>query len=80
MRFFSGLKVTQEKSNILLLDDTRAAADPGSQLQWVNKFTYLGVCISARVADYFSLNLQPLLDLLKRKIEIWKNLPLSVMG
>lgn len=32
------------------------------------------------VQDYMSLNLQPLITLLKQKVQTWAKLPLSLMG
>lgn len=78
---YSGLRVNWSKSSILLLNkDTREMGDPGLLLCLVSKMTYLGVHITANVVDYMAIKLTPLLALLNRKIQAWKNLPLSLIG
>lgn len=74
---FSGPKVNWDKLTILPLDSgTKAAAYAALPLQRVTHFACLGVCTSTRIVEYPGLNLLPLLDLLKRKAKVWRNLPL----
>lgn len=78
---FSGLRVNWGKSSILPIDEgARVGASPVLQLQWVSSIKYLGVKITAKVQDYFSLNLLPLITLLKQKVQAWAMLPLSLIG
>lgn len=78
---YSGLKVNWSKSSILQIDmGARDIADPALPLKWVSQITYLGVKITADVADYMSLNLTPLLIFLKQKVQSWQKLPLSLIG
>lgn len=78
---FSGLKVNWSKSSILPLDvKAKEGANPNIQLQWVESIKYLWVKITAKVQDYYSLNLLPLITLLKQKVQAWTKLPLSMMG
>lgn len=49
-------------------------------LQWVTSIKYLGVKITARIQDYITLNLLPLLTLLKQRVQSWSKLSLSLIG
>lgn len=78
---FSGLKVNWNKSSVLPIDPgARADADPNLQLQWVSSIRYLGIQITANIQDYISLNLVPLITLLKQKVQTWTKLLLSLIG
>lgn len=55
-------------------------ADHNLPLQWVMSLKYLGIKLTANVLDYMSLNLLPLLMLLKQKVQAWTKLPLSLIG
>lgn len=50
------------------------------QLQWVNKFTYLGVLVSRNATDCIAVNLMPVIHDVKLKLKTWHNLPLSLLG
>lgn len=41
---------------------------------------YLGIHIARSPADYISLNIEPLLSLVKTKVRIWSRLPLEFWG
>lgn len=78
---FSGLRVNWSKSSILAVGtEAQAQRDDTLSLQWVSSLTYLGVKITANIHDYMSLNLLPLVTRLKQKTQIWKRLPLSLLG
>lgn len=78
---FSGLRVHWSKSSILPIDaKAKERADPDFPLQWVSALQYLGVKITVNVHDYMSLNLLPLLNFLKQRVQVWTKLPFSLMS
>lgn len=47
---------------------------------YTDGFTYLGVKISPKLKDLYNLNFSPLLQTIKRDLERWCGLPLSLLG
>lgn len=78
---FSGLRINWDKSQILPLDSFPQSKDRAMlPLQRVDTIKYLGVRTTRDTADYESLNIAPLLAMLKHKTQVWARLPLGVMG
>lgn len=78
---FMGLRVNWHKSQPFLVDEGARSFSPSSiPLQWVDKFTYLGIIISRGNGDFVRLNLDPVLAVIKSKLKAWNNLPLSLTG
>uniref|UniRef100_A0A3P9KC19 Reverse transcriptase domain-containing protein n=1 Tax=Oryzias latipes TaxID=8090 RepID=A0A3P9KC19_ORYLA len=78
----SGYKINFDKSEALFL---------GDQKQWVppldfpfrrssTGFTYLGIRVSANLAELYKLNFGPVLASVKRDLNRWFDLPLSWLG
>lgn len=77
----TGLRVNWSTSQLFAIEpEANSAAPPGLQLQWVDEFTYLGVCVSHDVASYTPLNLTPVMYSVKTKLKAWENLSLSLLG
>lgn len=43
-------------------------------------FKYLGITISTELTNYETLNLGPIFSKCKQKLDIWRKVPLSVVG
>lgn len=77
---FTGLRVNWHKSQLFPVDEGAMSSSPSSTpLQWVDKFTYLGIIISRESVDFARLNLDPVLAV-RSKLKTWSNLPLSLIG
>lgn len=77
----SGFKVNLEKSELLpitSIDKTQFGSLPFKVSP--KKFKYLGIWITLDQKDLYKANYQPLLDNLKRDLERWDPLPLSLGG
>lgn len=79
---FAGLKIYFNKSEVLLLIKT-------AQGDWLSRtplkqvgvsIKYLEVNIGKEPASLYTLNYPPLIDRIIKKLEMWANLPLSLMG
>lgn len=77
---FSGYKINQSKSCILLLNNGDSQIPTVTQFKVVDSFIYLGIKITANVDHISSVNYQPLLNTISKFIERWKNLPISLIG
>lgn len=78
---YSGLKINWEKSQILPVDlGVPTETQVSSPLMRVSEITYLGIKITRTPVDYIRLNLEPLFQILKSKIQLWSRLPLGIMG
>lgn len=78
---FSRLRINWDKSQILPLDIFPPLRDRALlPLQWVDTIKYLGIRTTRDPADYTSLNIMPLNEMLKQKTQVWTRLPLGVMG
>ncbi len=79
---FSGYKINQSKSCILLrnVDDSQVPAV--TQFNVVDSFTYLEIKIMANIDHISSANHQPFLNTISKFkfIERWKSLPISLIG
>lgn len=77
----SGLTINWEKSALLPIDPIRKSSClENSQVEIVEKTKYLGIYITKDPNNYINNNLVPLLSKFKNKSDIWKGLPLSVVG
>lgn len=77
----SGLKVNWDKSQILPIDGAaKDIADPNLPLLWTDKIKYLGIHISTSTSDYYTLNLEPLVQRMRERLRVWVHLPLSLIG
>lgn len=77
---FSGYKINQSKSCILLLNNGDSQIPNVTQFNVVDSFIYLGIKITANVDHISLVNYQPLLNTVSKFIERWKNLPISLIG
>lgn len=78
---FSGLTINWDKSVIMPVDgQSLEGMDLGVPLVCSSTFKYLGVTISTNLAQYEKLNLDPLYSKLLQRLEVWRKLPLSVVG
>lgn len=78
---FSGLTINWSKSVLMPIDgQTLMGRDLGVPLVCSDTFTYLGIVISVDLTKYEKLNLDPLFTRLQQKLEVWRKLPLSVVG
>lgn len=77
----SGLSINWSKSVIMTLspnleiDSCHAAG-----LQVVSTFKYLGIQVSAQINVFANLNILPLLDKFREKVQVWSKLPLTLIG
>lgn len=77
----TGLKVNWSKSLLFPIDPaTREQASPDLLLLWVEHFCYLGVKISRKATDYMTLNLSPVIQEVRQRLNAWEYLPLSLLG
>lgn len=77
----SDLSINWGKSALLPLDTIRKSSCLESiQVKIIEKTKYLGIYITNDPNDYINNNLVPLLAKFKNKSDIWKGLPLSVVG
>lgn len=58
----------------------RSGVDRHTQVQWVEKFTYLGIWVWGKLANYFEENITSLMAQIAKKCQSWKALPLSPVG
>ncbi len=77
---FSGYKINQSKSCILLLNNGDSQIPVLTQFNVVDSFVYLGIKITTNIDQISSANYQPLLNTISKFIERWKNLPISLIG
>lgn len=78
---YSGLTINWSKSVLMPIDgQSMVGRDLGVPLVCSDTFRYLGVEISVDLTRYEKLNLDPIFVKLQRKLEVWRKLPLSVVG
>uniref|UniRef100_A0A803J4Y6 Reverse transcriptase domain-containing protein n=1 Tax=Xenopus tropicalis TaxID=8364 RepID=A0A803J4Y6_XENTR len=78
---YSGLKINWDKSVLFPIDPRpQQAPNQTHGLQWVESFKYLGIWVHANLNKFVELNIHPILKLIEAKIEIWANLPLTLIG
>lgn len=65
----TGLRVNWSKSQLLSIDSkARQVAPSDIQLQWVDRLTYLGICVSRDVRDFIPLNLDLVVAAVKTRL------------
>lgn len=78
---YSGLKVNWAKSVLFPLDEISVSdISQNSNLMVVDHFTYLGVVVHKEIQIFGTLNLAPAMQRLAHKLEVWGNLPLTLVG
>lgn len=71
----SGLKINWDKSWILPLDSFLTPSDQDPlPLTRVSELKYLGVLVTKHPTNYTSLNIEPLYNMAKAKIQAWARL------
>lgn len=80
--FVSGYKINFNKSEAMPLGCMTKSDVPNNfPFKWSNLgFTYLGIRISPTLLDLWKLNFAPILSAVKKDLERWHNLPLSMFG
>ena len=77
----SGLVINWEKSALMPIDPIESQTSVEiPQMKKVEIMKYLGIFITSDPNKYIKYNLVPLLSKFKKKIQIWRYLPLSVAG
>ncbi len=79
---FSGYKINNSKSILLLLNDQERKA-PSSHTQFTNKsggFSYLGIKITPNIDNIVPTNYDPLLKGVMESLDIWSTMPISLAG
>lgn len=76
---YSGFRINWSKSFLFAIDDT-VSVPADSPIQLSQSFKYLGVVIQLPISGYLDLNLRPVMEALREKVQRWRNMPLTVMG
>ncbi len=79
---FSGYKINNSKSILLLLNDQERKA-PSSHTQFTNEsggFSYLGIKITPNIDNIVPSNYDPLLKGIMESLDKWSTMPISLAG
>lgn len=67
----SGICINLSKLVLFSLDSQPSVVASNTPLQWVMEFKYLGVRVARDTAQYYTLNILPLLHLLRERCQSW---------